>query len=132
MSKSQSILYRLSSTKADDLAKIFAALSHPHRIRMLRNIAKKGTVGFASDKKGPGCSITDAGLGLAIGLPTLSHHIKELKTAGLIRVERHGQVRMCWITTGAIGEMTTFFLSLGPRGTLSKKDLESLERKSKD
>jgi DNA-binding transcriptional ArsR family regulator len=114
VSKYKSLIYKHDSTKAEDLAKLFAALAHPQRIRILRNIARRGTIGVHSPKKGSGCTITQAGLGLHIGLPTLSHHIKLLKNAGLIRIEVHGQTRKCWITNEGAGQIMKFLMSLGP------------------
>jgi DNA-binding transcriptional ArsR family regulator len=115
MSKSQALLYSLSKIPAAKLAKIFVALSVDARIRIMRNIAKRGTFGAWKDKQGRGCTIKEAGLGLKIGWPTLSHHVSVLEKAGLITVTRHGRHKRCWITTEAIQHIGRFLFSMSPR-----------------
>lgn len=115
MSKSQALLYRTNDTPAPKLARIFAALSVGVRIRIIRNIARHGTIGVVNPRKGRGCTIKEAGRGLGIGWSTLSHHVSVLEKAGIITISRHGRFKRCWITTEAIGVMSEFFMSLGPR-----------------
>jgi ArsR family transcriptional regulator, arsenate/arsenite/antimonite-responsive transcriptional repressor len=50
---------------------------------------------------------------LGIGVPTVSHHLKELWRAGLIRHERRGQRVYCSIDEAAVVEITRFFSSGG-------------------
>ena len=131
MSKSQAHLYLLSNLPAPKLAKIFSALSVDVRVRIIRNIAKHGTVGAWKDKQGRGCTIKEAGLGLKIGWPTLSHHVSLLEEVGLITISRYGRFKRCWITTEAIGHIGNFLFSLSPRvipnppkGVIEKKQKE--------
>jgi ArsR family transcriptional regulator len=51
------------------------------------------------------------GLGRDLGLApsTVSHHIKELREAGLIRVERRGQNIHCWIDSDVVRSLADFF-----------------------
>lgn len=60
---------------------ILKALADPRRFELLERIARASCP--------LGC--TQAKAALAISPATLSHHIKELETAGLIRVERAGK-----------------------------------------
>lgn len=115
MSKSQALLYRMSDTPAPKLAKIFVALSVGVRIRIIRNIAKHGTIGAWKAKQGRGCTIKEAGLGLQIGWPTLSHHVSVLEKVEMITIARDGRFKRCWISPGAMGLMSEFFMSLSPR-----------------
>jgi ArsR family transcriptional regulator len=38
-----------------------------------------------------------------IGAPTLSHHMKELETAGLVRSEKNGKFVSYFLETGVLG-----------------------------
>jgi ArsR family transcriptional regulator, arsenate/arsenite/antimonite-responsive transcriptional repressor len=69
--------------KLDDgqFALISKALADPKRFEMLQRIA--------GSKEAPTCSCVSDWLGLAPA--TVSHHLKELEAAGLVRVEREGK-----------------------------------------
>jgi ArsR family transcriptional regulator, arsenate/arsenite/antimonite-responsive transcriptional repressor len=62
-------------------ALISKALADPHRYEILQQIA--------ASKDAPTCSCVRDFLGLAPA--TVSHHLKELESAGLITLERHGK-----------------------------------------
>jgi ArsR family transcriptional regulator len=63
------------------LALISKALADPKRFEMLQRIA--------ASKEAPTCSCVRDWLGLAPA--TVSHHLRELETAGLVKVERDGK-----------------------------------------
>lgn len=60
---------------------ISKAVSDPKRFEMLQRIAKPG--------KAPTCTCLRDWLQLAPA--TISHHLKELETAGLVQIEREGK-----------------------------------------
>lgn len=62
-------------------AAIGKALADPKRVEMLQKIGES--------KQAPTCSCVREWLGLAPA--TISHHLKELENAGLVRVEREGK-----------------------------------------
>ena len=70
----------LSEAEADTLARAFAALADPVRLRLLSLIANAGEV----------CSC-DLLAPLARSQPTVSHHTKTLADAGLIVGEKKGR-----------------------------------------
>jgi len=70
----------LSDTDAQQLAKGFAALGDPVRIRLLSLIAASGEI----------CSC-DLEQPLGKAQPTISHHTKTLADAGLITREKRGR-----------------------------------------
>jgi ArsR family transcriptional regulator len=54
--------------------------------------------------------VGELGQDLGIVASTISHHIKELRQAGLIRMERRGQKMECWIDPETIAALQGFFL----------------------
>ncbi|MFF1377429.1 ArsR/SmtB family transcription factor [Streptomyces sp. NPDC058308] len=67
--------------QAADLAKVFKALGDPVRLRLLSMIASR------EDGEICVCDLTPA---FDLSQPTVSHHLKLLKQAGLIDSERRG------------------------------------------
>jgi len=83
------------------LAKIFKALSHPNRLELYLEIAKKHETCFQASC---GCFVSDIIGSLNIGAPTISHHLKELSNAGLIITERSGKNLVARINEQTIEE----------------------------
>jgi DNA-binding transcriptional ArsR family regulator len=92
------------------IAVAFKALSHPHRLAIFLRLAG------CCERRGcdPGqCArlcIGELGRGLGIGQSTVSHHLKELVRAGLIRTRKCGQSTECWVAEVTLDEMARFFL----------------------
>jgi len=95
------------------LADIFKALSNPNRLKiylMLTTCCRPGTVGIYDQNADVDTMfIGDLGKELAVGKPTVSHHIKELRRVGIIRTERRGQHIACWVDPEIIEQLSTFF-----------------------
>ncbi|MFC0037323.1 ArsR/SmtB family transcription factor [Actinomadura rayongensis] len=71
----------MDEAEAADLAKVFKALSDPVRLRLLNLIAShEGGEACVCDLTGP----------FDLTAPTISHHLKVLRQAGLIEGERRG------------------------------------------
>lgn len=67
-----------------ELAGVFKALSDPVRLRLLSTIASR--------LDGEAC-VCDLSEGIEVSQPTISHHLKVLREAGLITSER----RASWV-----------------------------------
>ncbi|MBW2624076.1 MAG: winged helix-turn-helix transcriptional regulator, partial [Deltaproteobacteria bacterium] len=88
--------------KIEKFADMFKALSNPNRLKIfLRLISCCPPRTLTEIRQGvepEGCAcVGDLGQDLGIVASTISHHIKELKRAGLIRMERNGQKMECSI-----------------------------------
>ena len=71
----------LSATEAEALARVFKALADPVRLRLFSLIA--GAEG------GEAC-VCDLTVAFDVSGPTISHHLKVLREAGLIAGDRRG------------------------------------------
>jgi len=71
----------LSAEAAVELAGMLKALSDPVRLRLLSVVA--------SYAGGEAC-VCDLSVGIDVTQPTVSHHLKVLRTAGLLDSERRG------------------------------------------
>ena len=67
-------------TEEENIAKIAKALSDKTRIKILKEIAAKGSI-----------SCGDAEKVVGLSQPTVSHHIKILTDAGLLNTEKDGR-----------------------------------------
>ena len=89
------------------------ALSNPKRMEIFMRIAAGCYLGYNSSKNGEICAcVGELSQGLNIGLSTVSHHIKELRQAGLVRVERRGQKVECSVVQSALYELAEYFDAL--------------------
>jgi len=95
-------------------AEMFKALSNPNRLKIfmrLTSCCKPGTkesINTNSGEEGCAC-VGELGQDLGIVASTISHHIKELRQAGLIRMERRGQKIECWIDPETLTALRDFF-----------------------
>lgn len=100
----------MSNNKLEKYASIFKALSNPNRLKIFISLAtccKPGTVGIF-ESENIAC-VGDIGKDLNIVPSTVSHHIKELRGAGLIKTRRNGQNIECWVDPGILEELKYFF-----------------------
>jgi ArsR family transcriptional regulator len=99
-----------TSDKLEKYAGIFKALSNPNRLKIFISLAtccKPGTIGVF--EPGNTACVGDIGKDLNIVTSTVSHHIKELRGAGLIQTRRQGQNIECWVDPDILEELKYFF-----------------------
>jgi ArsR family transcriptional regulator len=53
--------------------------------------------------------VGEIGRDLSVSPSTVSHHLKELRDAGLIRAQRRGQKIECWVDPDVLNELAQFF-----------------------
>jgi ArsR family transcriptional regulator len=87
----------LDTDQAAELAAVFKALGDPVRLRLLSMIAsvQGGEVCV--------CELTPA---FDLSQPTISHHLKVLRQAGLIDCERRGTWVYYWALPAALDRLT--------------------------
>lgn len=88
----------------------FKALSNPHRLALFQRLMSccvPGTV--CNAEEATRYCVGDLGKGLEIAPSTLSHHLKELKQAGLIQMQREGKTIQCWVEPHILHTLADFF-----------------------
>lgn len=103
----------LSETDAAELAVLLKAVADPVRLRLL------SMIGSHPGGEACVCDLTDA---FDLTAPTISHHLKVLRTAGLIDSERRGTWVYYWIVPETVNKLGALFTPLAepapaaPRG----------------
>ncbi|WP_042376058.1 ArsR/SmtB family transcription factor [Streptacidiphilus melanogenes] len=88
----------LDETAAVDLARMFKALGDPVRLRLLSLIASfEGGEACVCDLTGP----------FDVSQPTISHHLKVLREAGLVDSERRGTWVYYWVLPPALAKLSS-------------------------
>jgi DNA-binding transcriptional ArsR family regulator len=103
----------MSNFRNDDserFASAFKALSNPHRLSIFTRLAScclpGGTCSTEADMRE---CVGEVGKNLGLAPSTISHHIKELHRAGLIKMERRGQNVECWVDPETLDALAMFF-----------------------
>jgi len=92
----------LTQDWAGDLAQMFKALADPVRLRLLSIVASH--VGGQACV----CELTPA---FDLSQPTISHHLRVLREAGLLECERRGTWVYYWVVPTALAQLSAV---LGP------------------
>ncbi|OLZ59181.1 transcriptional regulator [Streptomyces sp. IMTB 2501] len=98
----------LDEDQAADLAKVFKALGDPVRLRLVSMIASREEGGEVCV-----CELTPA---FDLSQPTISHHLKLLRQAGLIDCERRGTWVYYRVLPGVLDRLAAFLTSAQPAG----------------
>ena len=94
----------------DTAALRFKALGHPHRLQIFQRLATccvPGTV--CSGEETIRRCVGELAAELDIAPSTVSHHLKELTSAGLIATERCGREIRCWVEPDVLQGLGGFF-----------------------
>ena len=87
----------LSEDWAGDLARMFKALGDPVRLRLLSLVA--------SHASGEAC-VCEISPAFDLTQPTISHHLKVLREAGLLACERRGTWVYYWVVPSALAQLS--------------------------
>lgn len=94
-------------------AEVFRALANPHRLGIFLRLARCCRAGESSTADDVGACVAEIGQGLDLAPSTVSHHLKELRRAGLIRMERRGKTVECWVDSRTLETLAVFFRHAG-------------------
>ena len=102
---------KLRTFDADQTAARLKALSNPNRLLIFVQLTQSCAPGAScsADEEGIRRCVGELGQDLGLAPSTVSHHIKELRQAGLVRVERRGQNMHCWIDADVVRSLAVFF-----------------------
>ncbi len=106
------------------LARVFGALSNPKRLKLLQRLVESCCVGgVCCTSENLALCIDKLAEELGLAKSTVSHHLKELREAGLIAVERSGKFNDFRIEGGALSALAVFIEQmLGPTGPTEEED----------
>ncbi len=88
----------LTDAEAETTARLFKALADPTRLTMLATLTANPE---------PVCAC-DLGTGIDLGQPTVSHHLKVLREAGLVDSERRGLWAYYYVTPDSLKELSAW------------------------
>jgi len=94
---------------------MFKALSNPNRLGIFLRLMSCCPPGTRSLSEAESRRyVGELGEHLDITLSTVSHHIKELRQAGLIKVERRGKNIECWVDDQVVRSLAELLLGRSP------------------
>ena len=107
----------------DRVAVAFKALGSPQRLRILRALARSCDTpscdGPSPAAEGARHRVGEIAATLDLAPSTVSHHLKALREAGLMRVEKRGRTLECWVCRDAIARVSRYLAESGaPDGGL--------------
>ncbi|MFF0818354.1 ArsR/SmtB family transcription factor [Rhodococcus sp. NPDC003318] len=105
----------LTEDWAGDLARMFKALGDPVRLRLLSLVA--------SHAGGEAC-VCDISGSFDLSQPTISHHLKVLREAGLLDCERRGTWVYYWVIPSALQQLSAVLLTEGEPAAASAQCTE--------
>jgi DNA-binding transcriptional ArsR family regulator len=81
--------------ETQDIARLFKALSDPNRLKILQLLRECCPGGCPTEQTGERNTVSRLADQIDLSLSTVSHHLKELRNAGLIVCKKRGQTVYC-------------------------------------
>lgn len=110
---------RTKTTILDPDVRLLAALADPTRLAIIRQLA--------AENETCACDFTSS---CDVGQPTVSHHLRVLREAGLVVSERRGQWIFYRIAPGVAERLGTIARTLVPGGLMTPSELMATRGKA--
>lgn len=106
-------------------AEVFKALANPNRLHLFLRLVSccPWETKCISDTEVRRC-VGELAQDLEIDPSTVSHHLKELRRAGIIRMERRGKNILCWVDRKTVEATANLLTGRGPADLVSKEEAE--------
>lgn len=112
------------NSDVEELAGAFKALSNPWRLRLFLELAGRCCGAACCTPADTSCCVGELAPQVDVAPSTVSHHLKELRLAGLVQVERDGQFLRCSVDPGAVARLKAFFATCAGHGARGDDDVE--------
>jgi ArsR family transcriptional regulator, arsenate/arsenite/antimonite-responsive transcriptional repressor len=89
-------------------ARIFKVLGHPHRLAIFLRLCERCETTRGGEDDADAAYVGELSKGLKIAPSTVSHHLKELRQAGVITMERDGQFIECCPNLAVVEQINAF------------------------
>ena len=108
------LIFRIMSNyptiSSEQAAAAFRALGNPQRLRLFQRLMACCVKGQACcDADSAKRCVGDLGEDVDVAPSTVSHHLKELRSAGLIHMKRRGRHIECWVEPDTLQMFAAFF-----------------------
>jgi DNA-binding transcriptional ArsR family regulator len=104
------VVEQSESVRTRELARVFKALGDSNRMAIFQLLRERCCSGCHLTDEGAERTVSEIAKAFDLALSTVSHHIKELRNAGLIRCERDGQRVYCSVNDKLLRELKGFFI----------------------
>jgi ArsR family transcriptional regulator len=93
---------------AEEMAMIFKALSDPNRLKILQILRECCPSGCNLSEADERSSVSRIAEQFDLSLSTVSHHLKELRIAGIIVCKKRGQTVLCALNEDVLRKLREF------------------------
>ena len=90
------------------LVRVFKALGDENRMAIFQLLRERCAGGCELSEGGADRTVSEIARAFELALSTVSHHIKELRNAGLIICEKHGKQVYCRVNTALLEDLEGF------------------------
>jgi ArsR family transcriptional regulator len=94
--------------RAKGLARVFKALGDENRLAIFQLLRERCAGGCEVSEDGADRTVSEIAKEFDLALSTVSHHLKELRNAGLVICEKHGKQVYCQVNAALLEDLEAF------------------------